>query len=567
MALSGSVSTTAYNDGKVNRYLTLSWTATQNVANNSSTVSWRLWCDGLKDYYVEVSEVRVTIDGSQEYYRNTSNHTKGYYGVEIASGTKTIYHNTDGTRSFSVLVEAGIYVWAINCSGSKTFTLDTIPRKSPISVSGAFTMGSSGRISISSASTAFRHTVTCLWGDTTASGISAGKGYKLTIVSKSASTSIDWTPPLDLAKVIPNDTHGVGSLVCDTYVNDVLVGTTSTTFIANVPTNIIPSVSSFVAERVNNGVPDNWGLYIQSKSQCKLTASGVGSYGSTITGYSIKRNNAVISSDSTGTTSVLNESGNITFTAYVTDSRGRTGSKDVTIYVTPYFAPTVTSILSQRSTANGTLDDNGVYIRTSCEYTIASCGEKNTSSCKVYYRKSGDTYWSNGVSITPASPVVIAGNADVDSSYEVKYELSDALSTVTFNDMVSTSFTTLDLKKGGKGVAIGKASEKECFECAMDAEFTGAFSANLSGLFVRETFVPDSHATINPNAVADTVLDITKEGYTPIAISGVHTSHGSALLVVAQLMSSTQAKVTVRNVNTVAITIAPSAEILFLKNI
>ena len=213
------------------------------------------------------------------------------------------------------------------------------------------------------------------------------------------------------------------------------------------------------------------------------------------------------------------------------------------------------------------MNDDGVYIRTSCTYTIASCGGKNSASCKVYYRKSGDTSWSAGVSCTSGSAVVIAGNADADSSYEVKFELSDAFSTVAFTDMVSTSFTTLDFKKGGKGFAVGKVSEKDCFECAMDAEFTGAFSADLSGLFVRETFVPDSPVSINPNTVSDTLLDITKEGYTPIAISGVHTSHGSALLVVAQLVSSTQAKVTVRNVNTVAITIAPSAEILFLKNI
>ena len=38
MALSGSFNTTAYSG----RYLTFSWTATQNVAANTSTISWRL---------------------------------------------------------------------------------------------------------------------------------------------------------------------------------------------------------------------------------------------------------------------------------------------------------------------------------------------------------------------------------------------------------------------------------------------------------------------------------------------------------------------------------------------
>lgn len=568
MALSGSVSTTAYVGETLTRYLTLSWTATQNIANNSSTISWKLWCDGSNNgKYAKVSEVRVTIDGSQEYYRDKNNHTDGHYGVQIASGTKTIYHNTDGTRSFSILIEAGIYVWAINHKGSQTFTLDAIPRRSPISVGGEFTMGSSGKISISSASSTFRHTVTCLWGDTSASGISAGKGYKVTIASQTASTSIDWTPPLDFAKVIPNDTRGMGTLTCDTYANGVLVGTASTTFIANIPSSVVPSVTSFTASRIDNDVPSAWGLYVQGKSQCRLTAVGAGAYGSTIRSYTITQGSTALANASDVTTPILTASGTVSFTVTVTDTRGRTASKSVSITVTPYSAPTITSVLSQRSTSNGTLDDNGTYIRALCAFTVASCGGKNTSSCKVYYRKSGDSYWSSGTSCTSGSAVIIAGNADVDSSYQVKYELTDAFTTIPFNDVVSTSFCTFELKKGGKGFAIGKASEKECFECAMDAEFTGAFSADLSGLFVRETFVPSEKVTINSGAVSDTVLDITKEGYTPIAISGVHTSHGGACLIVAQLTSSTQAKVTVRNVHTVAITIAPTAEILFLKNI
>jgi hypothetical protein len=207
-----------------------------------------------------------------------------------------------------------------------------------------------------------------------------------------------------------------------------------------------------------------------------------------------------------------------------------------------------------------------VYIRTVCEYTISSCNGKNSASCKVYYRKSGDTSWSSGQSCTSGSVAVLAGNADVDSSYEVKYELSDALSTMNFIDVVSTSFTTMDFRKGGKGVAIGKASEKEAFECLMDAEFTGKFSADLSGLIVMQSFTSD-RLTVNANATMDAFVDITKEGYTALGTVGVHTSHGSALLVVSHLSSPTQAKVTVRNIGTTSITVAPSVDILYLKNI
>jgi hypothetical protein len=349
-------------------------------------------------------------------------------------------------------------------------------------------------------------------------------------------------------------------------VNGELIGTSKIVFKANVP-SYTPSVTSFVAEIVNNSVPSAWGLYVQGKSQCKLKVAGSGQYGSTIKSYSINRGSTVLASSSEVTTGVLTESGSITFTASVTDTRGKTGTKDVTISVTPYSAPIINSVLSQRCDSNGTLNEDGTYIRVVCGFSYSTCNSKNSASCKVYFRKSGETSWSAGKACSNNTAVVIAGSADIDSSYDVMYEVTDSFVSVSTIDVVSTAFTTMDLRKGGKGVAIGKASEKEAFECAMNAEFTGTFSADLSALFVRETFVPDSPTSVNSNSVKDTFLDITKEGHTAIAISGVHTSHGSALLVVAQLESSTQAKVTVRNVNTNTISIAPSVEILFVKNV
>ena len=43
MALSGSVATNA---GEYSRYYRLNWTATQSIANNTSTISWTLTAAG-----------------------------------------------------------------------------------------------------------------------------------------------------------------------------------------------------------------------------------------------------------------------------------------------------------------------------------------------------------------------------------------------------------------------------------------------------------------------------------------------------------------------------------------
>lgn len=506
-----------------------------------------------------------------------SNNT--WYEIPNTSGSLTIYHDADGKKTTSVGVTGNRYsTWKMytsdntgssgwGTSASANVTLTTFVKLSTISCD-TFTMGSKGTITVDRKSSSFTHTITCAWGDTTNAGISSGKGCNVTICTKSSSTSVSWTPPTDkLAPIIPNDTAGVGTLTCETFSGNTSVGKTSITFRANVPDSVKPSVTGFTASMVNNDVPSSWGIYVKGKSQCKLSASASGMYGSTIDSYSIKQGSSVLGSSSSVTTGILNTSGTNTFTVTVTDSRGRTDSKDVSINVIDYSAPIISSVLSQRCDSNGTVVDDGAYIRTVCGFSYSTCNDNNYASCKVYFRKSGDSSWSAGKSCSNNTAVVIAGSADIDSSYEVMYEVTDAFGSVTLVDSVSTSFTTMDFKKGGKGVAIGKASEKEAFECAMDAEFTGTFSANISGLFFRETFVPDSPVSIDPNTVKDTVLNITKAGYTPIAISGVHTSHGSALLVVAQLASSTEAKVTVRNVNTNAINIAPSVEILFVKNI
>lgn len=122
MALTGSVSTSKY-DG---RYLKLSWTATQNIANNTSTIKWTLSAVGGNSSWYATRNVTVTIDGDTVYTR--SGRVEQYTGT-ISSGSKTLTHNnTTGAKSFTVSVRAAIYTSSVNCTGSKTFTLDTIPR-------------------------------------------------------------------------------------------------------------------------------------------------------------------------------------------------------------------------------------------------------------------------------------------------------------------------------------------------------------------------------------------------------------------------------------------------------
>lgn len=460
MALSGSV-TTSSSEG---RSVTLNWTASQSITNNTSTVSWSLVGSGSFSGWVQVNEIRVTINGSQQYYRSSSNHTQCYNGTQLASGSLTISHAADGTKSFSITVEAGIYQWAINCSGSGSFTLNTIPRASSISsVTSSVTVDGSNSVTvnISRNSTAFTHKVKFAFG-------SYSQEYTGVATSKS------YAPPMTWLNAIPNATSGTATVTVTTYNGSTQIeSAVSKNFTVNVPSSVVPTLGTFSATIVNNTVPSSWGIYVQDKSQCKLQISNAsGAYSSTIKAYSIKQGSTTLSTSSSVTTPVLAVTGGITYTATITDSRGRTASKTVSIQVYAYVPPSVTSALSQRCLQNGTLNDNGTYIKATGKFSFASCNGKNSATAKVYFKKPEDASWSTGVAFSSNVPVVIAGSASIDSSYQVMYEVTDAFTTVQFIDMLSTAFTTMDFKKGGKGVAIGKVSEYDnLFDVGMPSKF------------------------------------------------------------------------------------------------
>lgn len=124
MALSGSLSTKKTSR---NRYLILSWTATQSTTDNSSSIKWTLKGAGKGPTgYDLAGNFKVVIDGDTVY--SSSTRIQLYEGTVVASGTKKVTHNPDGTRNVTMSAQGGIYEFAVNSTGSKTFTLDTIAR-------------------------------------------------------------------------------------------------------------------------------------------------------------------------------------------------------------------------------------------------------------------------------------------------------------------------------------------------------------------------------------------------------------------------------------------------------
>lgn len=159
MASSGSITTNEVEG----RSLTLSWTlSSQSVEKNTSTISWTLSGSGSASGYVKSGGFKAVINGVTVYSVSTDNRIELRNGTTVASGNATIAHNADGTKSFSLSCEAGIYTYAISATASGTHTLTTIPRASTISASNV-DMGSATTITITRASSSFTHTDLCIW--------------------------------------------------------------------------------------------------------------------------------------------------------------------------------------------------------------------------------------------------------------------------------------------------------------------------------------------------------------------------------------------------------------------
>ena len=451
MALSGTVKTNADSNG---RYYQLSWTATQSTANNTSTISWTLSAQGYSGNWVAERTLYVTIDGATVYSK--SDRVERKVGT-IKTGTKTITHNSNGSRSFTITLGAAVYGTSVNCKGSGTFALNTIGRASALNVSGG-TLGVAQTITADRKVSSFTHTLTWECGS-----------YSGTIATKSTATSWSFTPPLELANTATQLFPAGVYFKLTTYNGSTVVGTSDQTVVMKIPTSIKPTCTVNITDPT--GYSATYGGYVQNKSKMKITVTATPAYGSPITGYSIIANGNTYS-DNPATTNVITTSGSNTITGKATDKRNRTGSATTTINVLAYSSPKITFTM-HRCDQDGTENMTGSYCKVSYKAVITSLSNKNSKSIKLRYKKTSDTQYTsrtiNMSAYTQEGSEIFS--AEDGSSYNVQMQAIDSFETSTTTAELSTGFSIMHIPASGKGLAIGKISQADEFEVGMDARF------------------------------------------------------------------------------------------------
>lgn len=400
----------------------------QSIVNNTTNVSIQARIYTLGGWWRSDTGTTYNIQASP-------NHTTGIIACNgrfevgettLGTLTKDISHNTDGSYKLSAEASFVANPWGWDGKAwNGDLILPTIARASEVSCSSPY-IGDNATIIISSASSSFLHTLTYSFGS--ASG---------TITDKTSATTVAWntnTAKDALYKQIPDSKSGSGTITCQTYSGNTLIGTKTTTFNLyakeseckpNINGSVVDTNSAATALTGNNAV------MVRYMSKPKVTISATAKYSSSIKSYSINVDGQT-SNTSSATYNTIT-SNNITIS--VTDSRGYSTSKTLTPSMISYVKLTSNLTIERPEQTS-----NEAYLNGGGEWFNGSFSSSNTNTLTItcQYRKSGDSAWTNLGTITPTisgntfvfSNLRLGTNFDYKNEYQFKITIADKLDTI-----------------------------------------------------------------------------------------------------------------------------------------
>lgn len=421
-----------------------------------------------------INSVKLTATTGQTGYGTATTKTVYIYNSAAQGGIKTSLnagHRTgnalgsckapmwDNTKTFDAAfmaasIAAGYDTYCIYNGSSYTdylkWTAVTLevdwqePATQPSLNAATVEMGKSVTISTPAVNSAYKHTLRYAFG-----------GAAGTIATGIAS-SVSWTPPVSLANQIPSATAGSGTIYCDTYLGSTLLGTKSVSITLTVPGSVVPSAGTLSAALAED--TSGTGLYVKGMGKAKLTLSGAsGAYGSSITSYTITGDGWTATNGAL-TTGTLASAGNITFTATVTDSRGRKASTTRAITVVNYTKPGVAMCDVYRCDADGNRKKAGTYFAVEINASYSAI-TGNTLSITARYKKQSESSYGTAANVTNNSKTVLGGgNIGASTTYDVLVTVADKYNSLSIPRTLSTKSVLQSFKRGA-GAAIGKVAE------------------------------------------------------------------------------------------------------------
>ena len=344
------------------------WKMTLNVsesststANNTSTLSYSLvlTSTGGSAQYNGAGSYAININGSR-VRSGTVNLNVGTYGsVTLASGSTTVGHNNDGSKTVSVSASyssaASAYYLPSSGSTSGSLTLTKIPRASKIDTFTGSTVDGTLAVtytkSVSTYTDKLRISIPNVKALMTIDYNTSGTSFTLD------SASLEYI----YSNYTTTQTVQLGA-VMETYSGTTKIGESSEHKI-DVSINCPPVINNVALTETGltgTGISSTDCVALIGKKSIKVTATA--QHHASIKLIQVQNGNVTKSvSDSSTATIGFDNLSSATFVVTVTDSRGFTVSKTVT---GTYFKPTIQSLSVARPTdtaSTATISGTGTY--------------------------------------------------------------------------------------------------------------------------------------------------------------------------------------------------------------
>lgn len=459
MALSGSFSGSIAG-GKYK--LRVDWSATQNVAKNTSKITCVMYLVQANSWSLGIStraDNKTTINGTALTWSSPAISNSGGKTTKLATVTSgEIKHNADGSKSVTISAAfniratiSGTYYSSI--AASATVTLDTIaPATQPTLSASSVNMGDSVTISLPRVNSSLTHSLAFLW-----------EGTGLQFIADNVGASYKWTVP-DLASSIPSKTSGRITLEVTTYSGSRAVGTKRAYLTAKVPASVVPTVSAPTLAEATTGLSAQFGAYVQSKSRLAVTVNASGAKGSTIVAYQTTILGQTYTAKSF-TSPVLSQAGSISLVTKVKDSRGRwSAARTTTVSVLAYKTPQVPTFRAYRVDNSGAAAEEGMFLALAYKYEISAVNNKNSVSVTIEYKRHDAASWATLLAPTAYSANTTykpkAPTFSVDYQYDFRLTVEDFFGSRIYETTLPSAKVILDLLADGTGIALGKTADQ-----------------------------------------------------------------------------------------------------------
>ena len=430
MASSGNFSTNKYSTSSHGTIgLNLSWSIqSQSIQNNTSTIKWTLKSNGTMSsgYYVQAGPVTVVIGGKTVLNTKSRFNMRGGGGYS-ESGTITIAHSEDGSKSVSMSVKAAIYSASVNCTGSKSYTLTKINRCALINSATDFDDEGNPTITYSNPA----------GGDLVSDIMARLKWLNADGVTEETT---DWSDQL-------SDEGGTYTFDLDIYRNalrtacpdrnslpvtvdlkSTMNGTEyhDTKVIQMSIVNAAPQAGAVTFEDTNSAVSGVTGddqIIVQGQSTLHIvTAASTALKGASISSYVINFNgvNYDITSDRYLDIIKPPYSGTFVATVTTTDSRGNTATATATIVITPWAAPSAECTAER---VNG-FETNTILTVDGTISTVTG----SSMAISERHRKVGGS-WIGPNPVTDNTPTTLS--LDYTDEWEIEVSVSDSFTAST----------------------------------------------------------------------------------------------------------------------------------------